>query len=153
MSIHRWFNLLLLASSGILFLPGQVSAGPSETLVVNIGGLKNNRGQVCVSLFNRPQTFPMQPENSLASQCVKITKVPMQITFKNLAPGSYAVAALHDANGDGKDNRNFLGIPIEGFGFSRNPTVSTAPPKFEQSAVQVTAPTSISIQMVYLPGS
>lgn len=42
--------------------------------------------------------------------------------FDGLAPGDYAVQVLHDENDNGDLDR-FLGIPTEGYGFSRNPRV------------------------------
>jgi uncharacterized protein (DUF2141 family) len=75
----------------------------------------------------------------------------MVLTFKNLKPGSYGVAVLHNAKGDGKLHRNFLGIPTDGFGFSRNPTILTGPPKFEDSAIFVAgSSTNIEIELMYL---
>jgi hypothetical protein len=36
--------------------------------------------------------------------------------IENLQPGEYAVFALHDGNGNGKVDSNFVGVPTEGFG-------------------------------------
>nr|WP_245817423.1 DUF2141 domain-containing protein [Hydrococcus rivularis] len=76
--------------------------------------------------------------------------MPQLVTFENLQPGSYAVAVLHDANNDGEANRNALGIPVEGFGFSRNPVIRTGPPKFNDAVVLVLgSSTKIQIQLNY----
>lgn len=73
------------------------------------------------------------------------------VTFRNLNAGRYAIAVIHDANADGKLNRGFLGIPIEGFGFSRNPRILTGPPNFGDAAISVSSvTTNIQIQMKYL---
>ena len=73
--------------------------------------------------------------------------------FQNLRPGSYAVVVLHDSNSDNKINRNLFGIPKEGFGFSRNPTIRFSAPKFSESAFVVAGPsTKIQIQLKYLLG-
>ena len=37
-----------------------------------------------------------------------------QVTFKDLPQGSYAVSVLHDENGNGKMDKNFVGMPKEG---------------------------------------
>ena len=39
-----------------------------------------------------------------------------------LPAGTYAVQVMHDANGNDKLDTNFMGIPVEGYGFSNNPT-------------------------------
>ena len=42
------------------------------------------------------------------------------VVFENLKPGKYAVSVLHDANKNKDLDKNKLGIPKEGFGFSNN---------------------------------
>lgn len=153
--VSQWrIGVLFLTVLGVSSLTAEVQAVSQETLNVNVDGLRSSRGQLCLSLFNKPETFPMKPEQSVQTKCLKITKNPMQVSFKNLVPGMYAIAALHDTNSDGQADRNFMGLPMEGFGFSRNPVVTTTAPKFGQAAIKVDGPsTNISIQMRYLPGA
>ena len=40
--------------------------------------------------------------------------------FKDIAPGTYALAVVHDENMNGKLDTKWPGIPIEGYGFSRD---------------------------------
>lgn len=55
-----------------------------------------------------------------------------RIVVPTLKEGDYAVAIVHDENGNGKLD-TMMGIPREGFGFSRNPTIVAGPPSFSQS--------------------
>jgi uncharacterized protein (DUF2141 family) len=153
--VNHWrIGLLLLTGLVFSSLPPQAEAVSQDSLSINVSGLKSTRGQLCLSLYNKPESFPTRPDQSLQSQCVKITQNPMRVSFKNLTSGYYAIAVLHDINADGKADRNFMGLPMEGFGFSQNPLVSTTAPKFSQAAVKVDGPsTNISIQMRYLPGA
>jgi uncharacterized protein (DUF2141 family) len=129
----------------------QAQATASSTLNVQIDGLRNTDGQVCVSLYSKPESFPKERDAALQSRCVKITANPMQVTFRNLKPGNYAIAMLHDANGNGKDDRNFIGMPTEGFGFSKNPVVRVKAPSFSDAAFAVEGTnTNIKIQVQYL---
>lgn len=41
-----------------------------------------------------------------------------RFAFRDVAPGTYAVAAFQDANGDGRLDRTGLGLPLEPYGFS-----------------------------------
>jgi uncharacterized protein (DUF2141 family) len=80
--------------------------------------------------------------------------MPQKLIFKDLKPGNYAVALIHDANGNSNLDTNYLGMPTEGFGFSQNPEVLTKPPKFNDSAVTVSKTnTDIKIKMKYFFGS
>jgi uncharacterized protein (DUF2141 family) len=123
----------------------------SGNLTVEIDGFRNSEGQVCVSLFASSQGFPNNRKNVVQRQCHKITTVPMTVNFTNLKAGNYAVAVFHDPNRDGTLNRNDLGMPIEGYGFSRNPAIRTAAPKFNEAAVLIAGPnTSVQVQLKYL---
>jgi uncharacterized protein (DUF2141 family) len=51
--------------------------------------------------------------------------------------GRYAVVVYHDENDNHKFDRNWIGLPTEGFGVSNNPTFHLAPPNFEESAFDV----------------
>ena len=99
------------------------------------------------------KVFPTNGDNAVQNKCVKITNAPMRVTFKLLSPGNYAIAVLHDENNDRQANRNFLGLPTEGFGFSRNPAIGVSAPKFADAAVSVAGEnTTTQIQLRYLLG-
>ncbi len=129
------------------------STAPSKfkgNLTVEVNGLQNPKGLLCVRLFADSKGFPDGDGKSTKRECVKITEEPIRFSFKNLTAGSYAVAAFHDANGDRKLNRNAAGMPTEGYGFSNNPLIKTGPPKFGQTVFLVAGPnTGVKIQMKY----
>jgi len=146
---HCRLGCFLLAVLGSL-VTSSVSANSSGTLTINVDGLRNRKGQVCLSVFAASNGFPSNTAEAVQSQCLKITATPLRVTLRQLQSGSYAVAVLHDENSDGKANRNFLGVPKEGFGFSRNPMIRFGPPKFANSAIPVRGSTkNILIQLRY----
>ena len=106
----------------------------------------------CASLFSESKGFPSDSEKALQSECIEVTEAaPQKLVFKDLKPGKYAVALIHDANGDGILNSNSFGMPTEGFGFSNNPLVLTGPPKFNNAAIAVKGVnTDIQIKVQYL---
>jgi uncharacterized protein (DUF2141 family) len=124
-----------------------------STLTIKVEGLRNQKGQLCVSLFGDSHGFPTKSHLAIETKSVEITGIPSQVIFDNLEPGNYAVAILHDENGDGQLNCNFLGIPTEGFGFSQNPTIRVGAPKFAESTFIVASPkTNIQVKLNYLLG-
>jgi uncharacterized protein (DUF2141 family) len=144
-------SLFLTLIVGNCLFPLKTKASFASDLTVELDGLKNKDGQVCLSLFSGSKGFPDREKNALQKQCIVNDGSPLSVTFKNLPLGSYAVAVLHDANQDNKINSNFLGIPTEGFGFSGNPAIISGPPKFNESAIVVTgSSTKIQIQLMYL---
>jgi uncharacterized protein (DUF2141 family) len=49
-----------------------------------------------------------------------------------------------------KLDRNFFGVPKEGFGFSNNPRVVVSAPSFQAASVAVRCPsTQVDIRLIY----
>ncbi|MCF4965955.1 DUF2141 domain-containing protein [Nostoc sp. CMAA1605] len=143
-------SVMLLAAFGGLTWSSSVKANFNGTLTVEIDGLKNQKGQICASVFTASKGFPSDPKRVVQSQCTTIGETPVKVSFDNLQAGSYAVAVIHDQNSDRTLNRNNLGIPLEGFGFSRNPEVRTKAPEFSEAAFILAGPnTNIQIQLKY----
>ncbi|MBE9032022.1 DUF2141 domain-containing protein [filamentous cyanobacterium LEGE 11480] len=151
LGINRLTHGLVL---GVVSLPlwALQPAQAASTLSVEIDGLRSRKGQVCLSIFNSSRGFPANGDNALRSQCVRVKdKKSLKVSFRGLKAGSYAVAVLHDENADGQANRNIIGIPTEGFGFSRNPGLRAGPPKFGEAAfLAAGSRTAIQVRMRYL---
>lgn len=147
---HFSTSLLLMASVINMITLSSAKAMSNSTLIVTINGLRNQQGQVCFGLFSDAQGFPSNRSRAMEVRCLSAKDTPLTVTFNNLNAGIYAVTVFHDANGDGTLNRGFLGIPKEGFGFSRNPRIGTSPPSFKKAAVAITDQTTeIQIQLKY----
>ena len=154
MNIQFKLAILLAVSLVNLTLLPKAHANLTGDFRVRIEGLKNQKGQVCLSIFAASQGFPGNSENAIEARCIKATQTPMAVNFSNLEAGNYAVAVIHDVNGDNTLNRNAFGIPTEGFGFSNNPEILTGPPKFDESSIFVTGSnTDIQVQLRYFLGS
>ena len=75
------------------------------------------------------------------------------VVFENLKPGKYAVSVIHDANKSKDLDKNKLGIPKEGFGFSNNVMGSMGPPPFERAQFDLTPgqkDLDIDVKMKYM---
>jgi len=70
-------------------------------------------------------------------------------TFKDLPDGEYAVAIFHDKNSDKICNTNFLGIPKEGYGFSKNFKPRLSSPSFNDCKIDLNSNMSITIKLIY----
>ncbi len=62
-----------------------------------------------------------------------------RIVFEDVAPGTYAIAAFQDENGNGRLDRTGLGLPTEPYGFS-GPPERTARPDFARARITVREP-------------
>lgn len=106
----------------------------TAVLEVEISNLRNRDGQVHVCLTGNPRAFPDCSADPDALKQTVGAGVPL-LRF-NVKPGRYALTAFHDENANRKLD-SFLGIPREGFGFSRNPKVRFGAPKFEQVDIEL----------------
>ena len=62
-----------------------------------------------------------------------------EVTIGGVPPGFYAVQAIHDENDNLELDRNLLGMPREGMGFSRDAPMRTGPPRFSDAMVEIGA--------------
>ncbi|MFM9979143.1 MAG: DUF2141 domain-containing protein [Sphingomonadaceae bacterium] len=134
--------MTILASLAGAALPGSLDA--------EITGFRSAKGQVLACLTTRPDRFPDCQRDPEARRFTLPTAHAAELRFADLPSGQYALALIHDENGNGKLD-TLMGIPREGFGFSRNPAIRFGPPKFAEARVTVTAGTADeNVRMKYL---
>ena len=103
---------------------------------VEVSGVRAGRGHILVAVCTQAEFlqercgFNGSTEAQPGTATVRVAGVP---------PGRYAVQAWHDENDNGRIKRDFLGIPSEGIGFSRNAPIRLGPPSFEDAAFTVEA--------------
>jgi uncharacterized protein (DUF2141 family) len=119
------------------------------TVTLHVDGFRNQKGDLGVTVFKSPDGWP---ENNI--KALQHGGYPFSgssaIVKLDLPPGRYAFAVIHDENSNHKLDRNFVGYPKEGFGFSNNPKVYLTAPGFETASTQVACPaTDISIHLIY----
>ncbi|MBD2489938.1 DUF2141 domain-containing protein [Aulosira sp. FACHB-615] len=148
--IARW-SYFVLSSLISLYCIKPVTAEQTATLTIVVKNVRHQKGDVCFRIYAGEKGFPMSDKSEVQSGCAKITGNTVVKKFSGLKHGTYAVAIVDDQNGDRKLNTDFFGIPKEGFGISKNPTVSvqTGTPKFRDASFVVNKNTSINIVMKY----
>lgn len=114
-----------------------------EVVVKNI---KGKAGTLRVVLFDSEDHFLKTP---FKGELVKISGETMTVIFKDVPAGTYAASAVHDENENGKLDRGAMGIPVEGYGFSRDASSTFGPPVFSSASFAVPDTKSISITIQY----
>ena len=130
-----------MAAACMVLLPGVTPVGQLD---VNFVGLRSDKGTLRVCVTRRPASFPSCRDDP---QAIKrnVPATAGSTRFAALPIGDYAVAVIHDANGNARLD-TMLGIPREGFGFSRNPAIRFGPPAF--SSAQFPVATGAEIQQI-----
>lgn len=119
--------------STIFFIPF-VSITHAGDLIVVVENIKSDQGNVRAAVFNNAKDFTKTP---LLGQFIPAKIGAVTVTFKNLPSGQYAVSAFHDMNANQKLDTNFVGKPVEPYGFPHDARGTFGPPSFEDSIVQI----------------
>jgi uncharacterized protein (DUF2141 family) len=106
----------------------------SCTLEIRIKGAENADGNMSLLLFNSKTGFPSDASKAYKNSVVKASGSYQSVVFENLPIGTYAVAVMHDQNGNGQLDTNLFGIPQEGIGVSNNALNTFGPPIFEETS-------------------
>lgn len=130
----------LMAAVTAALVAGAASAAD---LRVEVTGLRSARGMLLVAVCT-PQTFTR-------AVCPHVATAPASdgaAIVRGIAPGIWAVQAIHDEDGNGTlTRRGFL--PDEGVGFSRDAPMRLGPPRFADAAVELKSSGMVVLTMRY----
>lgn len=137
--------------ASLLFLVCYSSFSQSKgKIIVQINGVKGSKGFVLVALYNQSKGFPEDKKKVFRKAKATIKNGSATVEFTNLPYGDYAVAAMHDENNNQEMDKNFLGVPEEGYCFSNNIKPKLSAPSFKDCKFQLNAQSkTISVNMIY----
>ncbi len=123
-------------------------------LTVTVDHLRNSRGQLLLCVFSAESSDPAVFPDCVKGRPVRSAKAPIAgdkvvMTFKGLKDGVYAVAVIHDENGNSQLDTNFVGIPTEGIGVSNNPSLF-GKPSFGEAQFPLKGNMSVTIEAKYI---
>jgi uncharacterized protein (DUF2141 family) len=111
----------------------------SATLSVVVYGLRSDRGKVGCALFRGPTGFPSARTKAWRGLLVSSRNRAARCIFANVPAGEYALAVLHDENGNGDMDTGVFGIPTEGYGASNDAPARFGPPSYEDARFRLRA--------------
>ncbi len=119
-----------------LLLTVPVSGAAAAELKVTLEDVATASGHLLVAVCT-PETF-------LRRGCPYTGRVAAvsgeaEVVVRGIEPGVYAVQAFHDENDNLDLDRNFLGWPKEGMGFSNDAPMRFGPPRFADAAIEIGA--------------
>ena len=137
-----WMGIALASAATAL-----MDRANAADLTVEVTSIRKAEGNIMIAVYDQADKF-------LSSDGLKMgIKLPASTdgvshTFTGLEAGTYAVSVFHDPDADGELDSNFMGIPQEPVGMSRDARGSFGPPKFKDAAF--TLPAEGSKQKIYL---
>lgn len=137
---------ILLAAGAMLV--GATPAAPPQPTSMGVEGLRSTKGNILICVVRSQLYFPNCSKDPDQRHLV-VPAGSAAIPLGTLAPGDYAIAIIHDENGNGKLD-TFAGIPREGVGFSRNPAIRFGAPSFRSAQFSVGgAPVKQDVKVKY----
>ena len=126
--------------------PTRAQSGGSGTIILKVTGLRSEKGQVKIAVFNSSETW--LGDHPAYNATIDVDGQSVTWRLNDVPYGDYGIAVFHDENKNGKMDKNLLGIPLEPYGFSNNQRVNFGAPKWDKSKFAVRIPTTeISIEV------
>ena len=138
------FTILMFLVAGPVY---QIYAQQGK-LHIKITDIEEPSGRIQIGLYNHPDDFPTDGKEYKIIY-LQVDGDEVEHTIKGLPQGAYALAFYHDTNMDSVCNLNFLGIPKEGYGFSRNYRPKLRAPVFEETVITVGDSTYVEMVPIY----
>lgn len=127
--------LFAVLAAGLVPQASVAASGEDHAQVsIAVKGLRNKKGYVHVCMTDKANRFP---DKCTGFRKTVAARSNLVLTFSDVPAGRYAIALVHDENGNGKMDMTMGIMPREGFGFSRDPALIKGPPRFSSAAFDV----------------
>jgi uncharacterized protein (DUF2141 family) len=113
------------------------AAASAADLTVTINHVAGTTGNVRIALYSKEEGFLKTP---FQGREVPAADGSVQVVFKAIPAGDYAVSAFQDLNSNRKLDTNAVGLPIEPYGFSNGARGSNGPPAFADARFHLNEP-------------
>ena len=119
------------------------------SLQIEFTGIGNSNGMITIGINTSPEGWPRKPHMDPNWKKTNIVDGVFIATVENLPYGTYAISVLDDENSN-LEMEMFMGIPKEGWGFSKNPPFKLSAPKFDECSFRLDQPLKqITIDLRY----
>ncbi|APH56026.1 putative secreted protein [Granulibacter bethesdensis] len=133
--LKRLFSIIVLLALAVWPRHGRAGIDPCQPddphqtrLLISVHGMNSAAGVITITVYPDEAKHFLDGKYKLARVSLPVSLPVTHACIALPAPGFYAVALFHDANRNGHFDTTMLGLPAEGFGFSRNPVLLLGPP-------------------------
>ncbi|KLT65954.1 DUF2141 domain-containing protein [Pedobacter sp. BMA] len=118
--------------------------------VVNVNGIRTTKGNLIIQIYRDELSYENeQPYKQLIFKKNEIESGSTTVKF-SIESGVYGFTLVDDENANGRIDKNFIGVPKEGFGFSNFFMEKLKKPKFGQFQINVNKTKNIGIKVKYI---
>lgn len=122
--------VLRLLLAGILAVApvSALAAQPLATLIIKVEKVSPRGGDIRAAVYTSA-TYAVDNADPVMDAVVPARQGETIVTMSGIKPGEYAVKLFQDFNRNGEFDMNWLGLPLEKYGFSNDahPTFSEPP--------------------------
>ncbi len=136
--IHKVLSTLLVSSLAAL-------NAHAHELALHVDHITKTKGVMMIALYNSAESYKSD-KNAFNGKKIAVTQGALTVNFGDVPAGDYAIKLYQDENENGVIDKNVIGIPTEGYGFSNNGG-AMGPPSFDEAKFSVTGKTAISIHL------
>ena len=132
-SVACCLTISTLASGFCLNAAAKQPEGDDATLVIEGVGFSDMVGNAMICLFSTEDAYKAVDVRKERNETMRFFSSVQDVRIQgsgsastatckidHLKPGHYAAFIVHDRNQNGKMDSNFVGFPLEGFGFSND---------------------------------
>lgn len=138
---------------GMFTMHGIANAQPTNLVSVTVTAatIPANAKSVHICLWKNKEGFPVCSRAASHYAEAKKSGENWRVSFPRIPAGTYAISGFADLNGDGKLNRNIIGMPKEPIGLSVKGQLQGRPkgrPSFSKAAVTITSDLAYTLQFI-----
>jgi uncharacterized protein (DUF2141 family) len=126
----------LLFAATLVPMAHHARAQAGQPLTFVITGLRTNTGTVRGGIYSSADVWT-DVGGQIAVCTSRVAGGTSRCTLTTPGPGRFAFAFYHDADDDHQLDRDMVGIPQEGYGFSNNARPGMGAPSFESAAFDI----------------
>ena len=128
--------LRILLMAMLALAPVSAFADPLATLIIKVEKVSSRGGDLRVALYDA-QNYPLDKGDTIADVVVPAKTGETIVTLTGIKPGEYAVKMFQDVNRNGEFDMNWIGWPLEKFGFSNDAHPAFSEPSFDATKFEL----------------
>jgi uncharacterized protein (DUF2141 family) len=121
-------RLFLAGALALAAIPARAAA-PSAVLTIKVEKVSPRGGDIRVALYTQ-DNYALESGDATTDAVVPAKPGETIVTLKPVKPGIYAVKLFQDFNRNGEFDMNWIGLPVEKYGFSNDATPTISEPPF-----------------------
>jgi len=141
-------KILGMGLAAALLAAGAATAGE---VVVEVSGVQARGGTLYAALQRRDE-FMNYAATAHSAKVDAPRAGVLRLTIPNVAPGEYALAVLHDFDGDRRMDMAENFMPLEGWAMSRGENLQTQPTFDDVKVAVPAAGATVRASMIYYDG-